>query len=357
MIASPIPSSNPCPSSDPQPRPLADPPASSPINRPANFIIQAPAKLNLALGITPRIVEGKHLLTSVFCSISLSDTLTFSYDPGQPRWLSIELHCDRGIKPLQLPPERNIVSRAVSALEQATNSQLPGGLSIRIDKRVPAQAGLGGGSSDAAATLMAAADILGISRLSKPVLSAARQLGADVSFFLYGGCAVMGGFGDQILRQLPQPRLDIVLVQPPGGISTADAYRAFDADPQPLPDIDALVKLLDATGERQAAQTATDSDSVASRLDATKERQVAPCQAAQAIAGLLANNLSPAACSLMPGLQALINDVSAQPGVLRAMLTGSGSVVFGVCASQSAAANAAAHFQSKGLWAHPCSTA
>jgi 4-diphosphocytidyl-2-C-methyl-D-erythritol kinase len=292
-----------------------------------HITLEAFAKLNLLLGVMPKTVEGKHLLMTVFTTIDLSDTLSFSFDSAHKRLVTIEVVSAPDVAPLDLPADQNIVFKAVSVLEKSCSRELNGHLNITIDKRIPCEAGLAGGSSDAAATLRALADIWGIDPLGEPVLRAAQSLGADVTFFLYGQCAFMGGSGERLLRRLPQPALDLVLVKPAKGVSTAAAYAAFDADPQPLPSAERLVRLLETPG-------------------------VSP----DVLAEGMANNLCPAACSILPELEALIVELASQKGVYRALLTGSGSTIFGVCEDSQAARRVAEYFRQREYWAKDCAT-
>ncbi|MDR2586976.1 MAG: 4-(cytidine 5'-diphospho)-2-C-methyl-D-erythritol kinase [Coriobacteriales bacterium] len=289
--------------------------------------LKSPAKLNLLLGVTPQIVAGRHLLTSVFTTISLADTLTFCFDGTRERLVTIEVVSDPAIPPLNLHTEDNIIYQAVQALEGSCNRELGGHLHVMVEKRIPSEGGLAGGSSNAAATLKMLAGLWGLKSHSEKVLNAARLVGADVPFFLYGGCALMGGNGGELVRGLPQPALDLVLVKPPVGVSTGKAYEAFDADPQPLPPLERLIALLDTPG-------------------------AAPWLLAQEFA----NNLSRAACSLAPELEEIIGELAAQPGVYTAQLTGSGSTIFGVCESTALAAGLARYFTQQGYWSIACST-
>ncbi|HBT95262.1 MAG TPA: 4-(cytidine 5'-diphospho)-2-C-methyl-D-erythritol kinase [Coriobacteriia bacterium] len=291
------------------------------------LVLAAPAKLNLMLGITPQIVDGKHELKTVFTTIDLADTLTFTIDEARARSVTVEVTNAPDITPLDIPTEKNIVYKAVSALEESTGYTLQGHLHIRIDKRIPHEAGLAGGSTDAAATLKALAELWGIDPLSPPVLVAAAKLGADVTFFLHGGCALMGGGGEKLLKRLPKPALDLVLVRPDGGVSTKEAYATFDADPQTMPDYEPLVRLLEGG-------------------NATP----------QAIAGQLANNLAPAATALLPAIRTLTDELSATPGVYKALLTGSGSTVFAVCGSAETTTSIAEAYSARGYWAKSCTT-
>jgi 4-diphosphocytidyl-2-C-methyl-D-erythritol kinase len=288
---------------------------------------QAHAKLNLLLSVTPELVGGKHLLTTVFTTISLADTLTFTFDDASGRAITLEVSSVPGVASLKIPDRQNIVYAAVETMERLCGCSLQGHLHIAIRKRIPHEGGLAGGSTDAAATLRVIAELWGMPPHDPVLEAAARDLGADVAFFLHGGCALMGGSGEKLLRRLPQPALDLVLVKPAEGVSTSEAYRAFDACPQPAPPAERLVHLLEEP-------------------DARPER----------IATALANNLYPAARVLMPALEALVAEVGERPGIHAALLTGSGSVVFGVCADANAASAAARHFEERGYWALPCTT-
>jgi 4-diphosphocytidyl-2-C-methyl-D-erythritol kinase len=293
-----------------------------------SLTVKAPAKLNLLLGVTTHVVNKKHLITTVFTTINLADNLTFSYDRSQSRQITLEVVSATGIAPLNLPLEQNIVYKAVLAMEEFCSKKLDGHLHIVIDKYIPSEGGLGGGSSDAAATLKALATLWNIDPLSQAVLAAAYSLGADVTFFLYGGCALMGGFGEKLMRTLPQPALNVALIKPQGGVSTGEAYMAFDADPQLMPSVERLVGLLESA-------------------------DVPVWVLAQAFE----NNLYPAACSLMPELGSLVEEIAAQPDVEIAVLAGSGATVFGVCKNAQAAARTAKHFGDQGYWAKACITA
>jgi 4-diphosphocytidyl-2-C-methyl-D-erythritol kinase len=289
---------------------------------------QAHAKLNLLLGVTPKLADGKHLLTTVFTAISLADTLTFTFDNTERRALTLGVVSTPDLEPLDIPAEQNIVHAAVEAMERACGRSLQGHLHIAIKKRIPHQAGLAGGSTDAATTLQAIADLWEMP-LDDPLLVAAAQtLGADVTFFLHGGCALMGGAGERLIRRLPQPTLDLMLVKPAEGISTGGAYRAFDASPQPVPSAESLVRLLEM-----------------------------PNAQPKDIAGALGNNLYPAALTLMPPLEGLVAAIEEQPGVYAALLAGSGSAVFGICEDARAAERAADTFERQGYWARACTTA
>jgi 4-diphosphocytidyl-2-C-methyl-D-erythritol kinase len=185
--------------------------------------VPAFAKVNLRLDVLARRADGYHELRTIFQTISLHDTVQLerSRNPG------VELAV-RGDAALASAPQReNLVWRAAEAFRR--HVKLPGGIHITLEKHVPAGRGLGGGSSDAAATLA------GLVRLTKRriaperLLEIAAGLGADVPFFLLGGRALGTGRGDEIYP-LPdgQPRTLLVVSPPDIAVSTRDAYGWLD---------------------------------------------------------------------------------------------------------------------------------
>ena len=172
------------------------------------YDISAPAKLNLFLHITGRRSDGYHLLQSVFMLIDWCDTLHFELRPDG--------HISREDLSIRLPDE-DLIVRAARALQTA--SHCPLGVHIGIEKRIPAQAGMGGGSSDAASTLLA------LNRLWKLNYSLAQlapiglQLGADVPFFLAGHNAWVEGIGEK-MTPIALPKSEILVVKPPEGLAT-----------------------------------------------------------------------------------------------------------------------------------------
>ena len=193
----------------------------------------AHAKINLTLDVGPRRPDGYHEVRSVMQTIALHDTLTVSRDSAPGVHLTIT-----GDEAFGVPAnETNLVHKAAVRLQKiaAARGILAGnqtGLRIMLDKHIPSQAGLGGGSSDAAATLLAVNELFGLS-LSKTRLSEiGAALGADVPFFLTGGTALAKGLGEQITPLPPlSPNWPLVVVKPSVGVSTAAAYAALDAVP------------------------------------------------------------------------------------------------------------------------------
>ena len=177
------------------------------------FDVPAPAKLNLFLHITGRRADGYHLLQSVFMLIDWSDTLHFERRPGAA--ISRE--------DLTVPlPADDLSTRAARALQQATGCTQ--GVHIRVDKRVPAQAGMGGGSSDAASTLLALNRLWDLRLGLTELMAIGLKLGADVPFFLQGRNAWVEGIGDQF-TPIDVPACQLLVVKPAAGLPTEAIFR------------------------------------------------------------------------------------------------------------------------------------
>ena len=238
--------------------------------------VLAPAKLNLFLHITGRRADGYHLLQSVFMLVDWCDTLHF------------DVKLDGAIQRIDLNtplPADDLIVRAARALQSASGTSL--GAEIRIDKQIPAQAGMGGGSSDAASTLLALNKLWGLNWPMSRLLPMGLALGADVPFFLHGYNAWVEGIGEKISPVLV-PSSSFVVVKPNAGIETA---RIFSHP----------------TLER-ATKTATISDFAAQPYDFGR------------------NDLQPVAQALCPEVEMALQWL--QSLGLKPRMTGSGSAVF-----------------------------
>lgn len=179
---------------------------------------EAPCKLNLHLRVRERRNDGYHSIESIFQQISLSDTLTVSLD-GNRGGCSV-------VCPGFDLPEVNTVSKAVEQFRIATG--ITDGIAIRLDKRIPAGAGLGGGSTDAACVLRCLDELFSAGLGASALLSMAEKIGSDVPFFLTGGAAIVEGRGEVITPIQSRTDLFGVLVWPDIHSSTAEAYRLVD---------------------------------------------------------------------------------------------------------------------------------
>jgi 4-diphosphocytidyl-2-C-methyl-D-erythritol kinase len=180
--------------------------------------VQAPAKINLTLEVLARRTDGYHGVRSVMVPLALSDELTV--EPND-RFI---FECDRD----DLAGDANLCVAAMRAIF----ADLPP-VRLRLRKRIPTQAGLGGGSSDAAAVLRMAMEGAFGATPQRDWLAVARALGSDVPFFLAGTAALVEGTGERVTPAGALPPWQVLIVQPPAAISTADAYRAIDERPRP----------------------------------------------------------------------------------------------------------------------------
>lgn len=339
---------------------------------PGAIKLVAPAKVNLFLDIRDRRSDGYHEVANVMHSLALHDVLYMQFEPeradgddseglqisvetaikdcGAPSPDEVDAHfplgaaADDATKNLAYKAVRLLANRlaeempdvedAVDAAEAtgaesitdaefAARTTLIGAMTIRIEKHIPAQAGLGGGSTDAAAALLGAAALWDIPKDSPVVRDVAAKLGADVAFFLDGGCALLGGTGERMIHTLTPMKAPVVLVKPPTGVSTAEAYRLFDEDPVRIP-----------------AETVTQAEAATNAADVP-----------------LANNLTRAATTALPVIGDIMAWLSAMPGVAdgsgapEVLLCGSGSTVFAITESYSDALVIAAAAQKQGWWA------
>ena len=257
------------------------------------FDVPAPAKLNLFLHITGRRPDGYHLLQSVFMLIDWCDTLHFEKRPdGQ---------ISREDLTVKLPAD-DLITRAARLLQQHTGSSA--GAHIAIEKRIPAQAGMGGGSSDAATCLLALNQLWDL-HLDLPTLEKlGLQLGADVPFFLRGRNAWVEGIGEQI-TPIELPPAEFWVVKPAAGIETSQIFAA----PQ----------LQRATNAATIAVFAADTYDFGH------------------------NDLQPVAEALCPDVKQALQVLS--DAGLDGRMTGSGSAVFAHCTPGSAPVSVPDHWQ------------
>lgn len=283
----------------------------------------SPAKVNLHLAIGKRRPDGYHEAATVLHALNLHDVMYMRCKPpdsDDPRNPVARLVACGDVPVPDLPSEDNIATKAVRALAQRLQRD-DAGIEMRIEKNIPAQGGLGGGSSNAAAALVGAAHLWGVAPDDPAIEETARQLGSDVAFFLHGGCSYYEGTGEVFVHALAPSKRAVALVKPEGGVSTAAAYRAFDDNPQAVP-----------------------ADLAVQARTATKGDDITPF-----------NNLAPASESLMPQLANIRSWLGGQPGVEGALLCGSGATTFAVCSGFSDACQVVAEARKQGLWARTTS--
>jgi len=201
------------------------------------FHLESPAKVNLRLEILKKRGDGYHEIKTIFQKISLYDTLHFSLtrcarrdacrDGARARRARRERR--RGIRieadqPCLPTGKRNLVYQAVRSMLE--RSDYGGGIDIKIEKRIPLGAGLGGGSSNAATALKALNQLLKINLTKKELMEMGAGIGADVPFFLFEGSAIGSGVGER-LRKITLPTIWFILIYPNFEVSTRWAYQNF----------------------------------------------------------------------------------------------------------------------------------
>jgi 4-diphosphocytidyl-2-C-methyl-D-erythritol kinase len=268
--------------------------------------LSAPAKVNLGLRIVGRREDGYHLLESLLVPIDLADRVQI--EPGDTPSVALRLDGDAPGVP---EDGSNLALRAARAFLAAAGIET--GLSLLLEKRIPASAGLGGGSSDAAAVLRGLAliypDALSPERLRELALG----LGADVPFFLDPRPALVTGIGEQIEAISGVPAFPLLLAHPGVPLATPDVYRAYDAS--------------------GASLTPVRSASTMRRISALRE-----C-GDHALAELLENDLEPVAVRLCSRITEL-REVIEGSGALAVGMSGSGPTVFGIFRDTIAASRA-----------------
>jgi 4-diphosphocytidyl-2-C-methyl-D-erythritol kinase len=176
--------------------------------------VLAPAKINLSLKILGQRTDGFHEIDTFIAPISLYDELEIV---RQPRWI------DFGCADPAIPKgDENLVVRAATTFFQATN--VKGGVSIQLHKRIPHGAGLGGGSSDAASTLLALNQLFGTNLPREALAKIGESIGSDVPFFVFQSAAICRGRGELVFTEPLRERLSILLLKPEFGVPTAWVY-------------------------------------------------------------------------------------------------------------------------------------
>jgi 4-diphosphocytidyl-2-C-methyl-D-erythritol kinase len=253
--------------------------------------LRAFAKVNYALEVQGLRDDGYHEIRTVMQSVSLADEVEI--ERAQEGFaLRVEPEgTDTG------PLEENTVRKAWVALREVSEEELA--VRIRLHKRIPSRAGLGGGSADAAAALYGINELLGLGLNHEELSDVGGWIGADVPFCLLGGTALGGGVGD-LLTPLPAPPAHhLVLAMPERGVETAEIYRAYDARPRRgVASVEAVV-----AGLRSGDLTA--------------------------LAGAIGNDLEPVTGELVPEVEAYREELL-RTGALGSAMSGTGTAVYGI---------------------------
>ena len=253
--------------------------------------IKAYAKINLTLDVLNRRPDGYHDLRGVMCRVSVYDRINIQAAEDISFASDIPL------------PQNNTAVKAARLFFEETGR----GADIRLEKRIPSEAGLGGASADAAAVLRGMNELYGNPVAEKRLYELGLMVGADVPFCLMGGCALAEGVGE-ILTPLPLPHLDLVIIKGSGGVSTGALFKSLRL-PVEHPYTDGAIA-------------------------AIQKGDVS------ALASLCENSLEPPATALLPEIAENKRQLM-QNGALSAFMTGSGAAVVGLFPNESAAQQAA----------------
>lgn len=276
--------------------------------------VRAPAKINLCLRVGDRRPDGYHPLCTLMEKVDLYDSLSIE-----------EGSTGISIDGADLPGRDNTVSRALAALEQEAGIPVP--VAIELRKHIPVAAGLAGGSSDAAAAIMAVSRLFSLEIPEERLMRIALGVGADVPFFLKAGPCLATGIGEQLQQIESLPGYSIVLVNPGRELSTAAVYDAFD---------------------RSGGEGAEPVDACTGRL----RRVLAAGPGLEELAGLMVNDLEISAFSMVPEIASIKNHLLGL-GAAGALMSGSGPSVFGIFADAGDARAAAESLRSgyERVWA------
>jgi len=265
----------------------------------------SPAKINFVLKVLRRREDGYHDIASLMQMISLYDVLEF-----EPAVQGIALRCPGSNLPEN---EGNIIYRAAQALFSRMDYR--GGIHITVRKAIPMAAGMGGGSSNAATTLLALNDLMGFGLTTEDLINIAKRLGADVPFFIFGATAWAFGIGERLQAAEGIPKAWLILINPGFELSTKTVYEKLN------------LRLTNAPNHYSIPRFYTVHD----------------------LAAGLHNDLEKVSLQLHPSLRN-IKELLIQNGALGALMSGSGPTVFGIFEDELSAQDAEKNIRIAGDW-------
>ena len=292
------------------------------------------AKINLHLGIYPHNVgeSGYHRADSVMAALELADTVMLSYNErAQQNTVVMDAGPDVAMKD-------NTAFRALEAMCQTFHKQPA--YTVTIQKHIPAQAGLGGSSSDAATTIKLLCKFWGIDALDARVVRVAQSIGADVAFFLRPIPAYLNGVGATLQESFEHvPSIPCVIVRPQAGVSTPVAYRLFDEYVQAEAEAKSRAELEPGLELKTRLQTELSQElrpelnqeaGIQSFIPQSPDRIIQALRAGDVLAlnELLYNNLAEAVIQHVADIREVLAWLRTQQGISHPCVTGSGSAVF-----------------------------
>lgn len=290
--------------------------------------VTANAKINLYLRVLSRRPDGYHNIETIYQSIDLSDRLEFSMDESI-RNVSLVLEPSSTFK---VPADSsNLILKAFNLLKKKKGEDIHN-LCIILTKNIPVGAGLGGGSTDAAATLVALNRLFSLGLKIEELRELAAEVGADVPFFLQGGTALGTGRGDEITSLENNLKYYVIVVFPGFSIATAEAYKLYDMEtPQKDP----------GTISEHISPTAT------SIVDVLRQGSLAE------LCSLLTNDFTEVVEKNYPEI-AIVRKELISAGCSIARISGSGSAVFGICMTHTQAQQVLEQVRKKYKYTYLC---
>lgn len=250
---------------------------------------KAYAKINLSLDVTGRLDNGYHLVDMIMQTVNIYDELSFERTDGE-----IVLESDCGELPLD---ENNLIYKAIRLIQEECG--VTGGLRVFLKKNIPIAAGMAGGSTDCAATLMAMDELYGLKLGTKRLMELGVKLGADVPYCILGGTARAQGIGEKLTRLPNCPAMKLLVAKPDLNVSTKEVYTGLDAlENLPHPGVDDMVCAIESGNGR-------------------------------AVAAGLGNVLECVTIPLHPVIRE-IKDRMLELGAINSLMSGSGPTVFGI---------------------------
>jgi 4-diphosphocytidyl-2-C-methyl-D-erythritol kinase len=289
---------------------------------------RAYAKVNLALDVLGRRENGYHDVKMVMQNLDIYDELEFEIEDEQSSAAySIGIEADNPSVPTD---ERNLIYKAAKLLFEEYDIRKR--LTVRLAKNIPVEAGMAGGSTDAAATLHAVNELAGLGLSTQQLMDYGVRLGADVPFCVLGKTALSEGIGE-ILTEIPAlPECVVAVAKPAVGVSTKLVYTELDRIVDiPHPDVDAMVAALreqECGGDAPGSQGETDI--------------------VHRVAALMGNVLENVTIPMHPEI-AGIKQIMLEKGAIKAMMSGSGPTVYGIFDTEESAEAAVAEIESEGL--------
>lgn len=280
------------------------------------LVLKAPAKINWFLRVLRKREDGFHDIESLIQKVSLYDTL--SLKPSRSLTLS---------SGMDVPVEKNLVYRAAVLLQNASGFR--GGAEIILEKRIPSEAGLGGGSSDAAATLSGLNALWSLGLSQEELCSIAAGIGSDVPFFLKGPLSFVEGRGEKVSPCCPLRSQALLIVKPPVSVPTHRAYSTLDSYREKMSSAQ-LTKERTKADNNELLIRAVENALISNDLE-------------------FRNDLEEVVCTDYPVIRS-VQEQLYRSGAVLSLMSGSGSAVFGVFSSSEHARSALKNF-------HDCWTA